>query len=465
MRSFRRFALAVFGMQALLGCGQVSNEVTANDGGSRADAAGEGSSDGGANARGAAGASSAGAIGGGAGTAQGEDPGPDALPWKSGSRLRARVWDGGDGAQLFIDWFDTMLGIPCTFAKGPEGVEYCMPALGSVQYCPPDRDYDSREPHYDFSRFVAAVERIDLSTRPLSARILFGEDGSRENAGLFDVAHGTPCMPLPDQAATCLPPHSAIVYPEQPSSCPYFDVDCSACPRAGFAWRGVEPWESVIGCESVVDTFTFLPASANAFECLGLHSHCANVAVSDKTYAKTSIKRWGTGKLRAEFYVDSAGRPVRNIKPPSGRTDEPGTLFRRPHPGFFDENLKIACGPPEASQQGGKARCVPFAYVEVRDASNEWQCASLGFADSECSIPIILSDGCGSPVCDERFWAVISDQVYEAGPELDLRHAYHQTPSGECESQGIDRIFVTAFSTIGPAMPLASLPSVSAYTE
>jgi hypothetical protein len=46
----------------------------------------------------------------------------------SGSRLRARFYDGGGGALLFRGWFDSELGLPCAFTRTPNGPMRCLPA-------------------------------------------------------------------------------------------------------------------------------------------------------------------------------------------------------------------------------------------------------------------------------------------------------------------------------------------------
>ena len=46
----------------------------------------------------------------------------------SGSRVRAMFYDGGGGALLFRGWFDSELGIPCTFARTRNGTMRCLPS-------------------------------------------------------------------------------------------------------------------------------------------------------------------------------------------------------------------------------------------------------------------------------------------------------------------------------------------------
>ena len=57
---------------------------------------------------------------------------PDAVtenstPWTSGARLRAKVLNGGEGAQLFVEWQDTVLRLPCSFTTAIDGRLRCLP--------------------------------------------------------------------------------------------------------------------------------------------------------------------------------------------------------------------------------------------------------------------------------------------------------------------------------------------------
>lgn len=60
------------------------------------------------------------------GSETGDGPGI-APPFRSGSRLRARYLDGGVGARELLAWFDTELGVECSFQFGPDGELRCMP--------------------------------------------------------------------------------------------------------------------------------------------------------------------------------------------------------------------------------------------------------------------------------------------------------------------------------------------------
>ena len=58
-------------------------------------------------------------------------------PWASGSRLRAKVLDGGGGARTFETWRDTELGVDCRFATAEDGQLRCVPDSQDVSYLDP----------------------------------------------------------------------------------------------------------------------------------------------------------------------------------------------------------------------------------------------------------------------------------------------------------------------------------------
>jgi hypothetical protein len=60
---------------------------------------------------------------------------PAAL-YKSGTRLRARVTDGGGGARRFDRWYDTQLETPCTFQPATDGVRRCLPMADTINGVP-----------------------------------------------------------------------------------------------------------------------------------------------------------------------------------------------------------------------------------------------------------------------------------------------------------------------------------------
>lgn len=50
-----------------------------------------------------------------------------ALGYENGSRLRARVLVGADGSRQFYGWWDSTLGLSCSFRKAGDGSQRCLP--------------------------------------------------------------------------------------------------------------------------------------------------------------------------------------------------------------------------------------------------------------------------------------------------------------------------------------------------
>ena len=55
----------------------------------------------------------------------------DALKHVSGSRLKARWLEGGDGSRQFVDWWDTVLQKACTVHLAADGEYRCLPKMNS----------------------------------------------------------------------------------------------------------------------------------------------------------------------------------------------------------------------------------------------------------------------------------------------------------------------------------------------
>ena len=73
-------------------------------------------------------ASGAGGAGAGGGDAGGAGGGGEASPFfGDGSRLEANYFDYGGGARQFLDWFDTTLGVSCSFQRFATGDIACVP--------------------------------------------------------------------------------------------------------------------------------------------------------------------------------------------------------------------------------------------------------------------------------------------------------------------------------------------------
>ena len=64
-----------------------------------------------------------------------EDTQPAPVPYfRSGSRLRARVFASDGGARVFRGFHDTSLDMACTPMRAPDGNYRCAPPLGRVAY-------------------------------------------------------------------------------------------------------------------------------------------------------------------------------------------------------------------------------------------------------------------------------------------------------------------------------------------
>lgn len=67
-------------------------------------------------------------------TTAGEPQAPAVGVHESGTRLRARILDAGDGATLFQAWWDTELELECQIAIAPDGIARCLPTPRSVAF-------------------------------------------------------------------------------------------------------------------------------------------------------------------------------------------------------------------------------------------------------------------------------------------------------------------------------------------
>src|SRR4051794_624092 len=111
---------------------------------------------------------------------------PPETPWTSGSRLRARVLDGGEGARLFVEWMDTELAMSCAFVPAEDGELRCLPthaqsANAEALYA----DAQCTERVFELEAGLANVRHYDRYLRvttgscdevgPFAAKMLLGE--------------------------------------------------------------------------------------------------------------------------------------------------------------------------------------------------------------------------------------------------------------------------------------------------
>lgn len=186
---------------------------------------------------------------------------PALTSWKSGTRLRARIYDAGGGAVRLAGWHDTKLDVDCTFERAEDGAYHCMPRGASVSshfadaackepaaYVLPDCGNAPRYARkvidecaskvqvfeiraridavyasyrgcrvetdtqsYAFysiapvaaSTWVRAEEEIEPRSDQLGARVLVAEDGAREVVDLVDSARQVACGA--DASGRCVP--------------------------------------------------------------------------------------------------------------------------------------------------------------------------------------------------------------------------------------------------------------------
>lgn len=86
---------------------------------------------GGSSSAGVGGSSSAGV--GGSSTGPGSGGGESSIAsYISGSRLRARYYDGDDGSRQYVGWYDSDLDANCVFNFGSDAVRRCLPSPFSI---------------------------------------------------------------------------------------------------------------------------------------------------------------------------------------------------------------------------------------------------------------------------------------------------------------------------------------------
>lgn len=406
-----------------------------------------------------------------AGTPPTEDPSIRAIAWKSGSRLRARIIDGGGGAALFVAWVDTRLGKDCAFKMASDGGFRCLPVDASTPA--PSDDPVCRTTAAvpdDVTQYVAATEIVDARTTPLAARVLVGEDGSRENSGLFDQLHQTSCVPAKalvadTQATTCLPLNVAPIAPGSTSQPCVLDLpSCRACPAAAFHVGSLRR-VGALACD--VEFVPFRLTGAVVASCSGGRT-CPGLAVADNSFPRADVTRVGTGPLRSLQFTDAAGRPVRNLMPVPDSYLQAVAAFPRAQNAFEDGALGVPCLPETSGSFAG--RCVPAPSVVAVPGS---MCHLIRFSDDACTKPVYVTGGC-SPVdsCNGRTWLADPGidaheaRVYELGDVVDIRKVYRGRPGACAEDTSIDwERTVNVVRMLGRAIPATELPTVVERVE
>jgi len=104
--------------------------------------------------------------------------------WQSGTRLRARVLDGGGGASLFSTWFDSERNVECSWAQTAEGAVRCLPRQVSL-------------PYQLYADATCSTSRVVMESdcAPASPYVTFYESGAI-NPTVYRLGEVLP-MPLP----------------------------------------------------------------------------------------------------------------------------------------------------------------------------------------------------------------------------------------------------------------------------
>lgn len=119
--------------------------------------------------------------------------------YRSGTRLRAYVYDGGDGASVLSTWFDSELVLYCRFRRTTDGTYRCVPPFGSFAFAD-DACTDAvlawGTPALGTippGRFVAAPTRVD---DPVPAAYEVDFTDVRTAAMLYTHRPDGSCVPL-----------------------------------------------------------------------------------------------------------------------------------------------------------------------------------------------------------------------------------------------------------------------------
>jgi hypothetical protein len=371
------------------------------------------------------------------------------LPFRSGERLRARLWGDRDGAANFDGWYDSLLELACEFRTAEDGLLRCLPVT-SIN-CPSASPTNEADP----SEFVAGEAKLEPSSLPgLDVRTIVAEDGAwfiqAVHSEEFDsdcllarTDRGTVCLPLnktdaidPDvfgDASCELPAVTSALGPSG-ESCDrdpeFFLAEAEGCPYSPRPVYAVG--ETVAG--------EFRPAASGCVEIRvpGDETRLVGEAIPSSRFVALEDKLVGRGLMRARYASDRE-RPL---------------LVGE---AFFDAATGDLCH--NFGSCDGTIRCVAETSLKMRyeDAA----CTKLLFDYSPPSIPT----PCGSDVPARRV-AMHSDgdsclEYFEVGARV-LPEAVYTTYGGGCEQIAPER--GTLYYELRP-LPDSAMPIVEYYTE
>ncbi len=357
-----------------------------------------------------------------------------ALPWTSGTRLRARVTTV-DTARTFAGWHDLMLGVDCSFAVASDGKIRCLPddaassfyddvnctsAVGAIAsgkspkylsepaaafvcgkgtafylpgavYTPASLfqfDGTSCQPaggtsagftyvhlgaQVDPGTFVAATEALEPRGARLSARQYIGSDGSKEDIGMQDTARGSSrcsARDVRDGTYACLP--DDLAYQEVFFS----DAQCQALV-------GFHPGYAQQVCDrtptAIQDSTPNSPGKNYSFFEVGAKvtgTIYENNGASCSPYVAPA-------SLGATYYATGAPIPLSAFAPFTLKNEGTGRVLLSVARtdsgalgaviGFFDSAKNTTCSVQRAGD--GQMRCVSRTLLQVNSFSDD-QCSA-----------------------------------------------------------------------------------------
>jgi hypothetical protein len=354
----------------------------------------------------------------------GIDAGPVVQDWQSGSRLRARV-RSGEGASIFIGWFDSKFNQACAFARAEDGLLRCLPDTHAIvtyadSACTQPLDVSGTAPQptplygtssdvcdrtvyraegnvtalrneyvrstgggctftnqsgweyegatrVDPSEFVAAT----ISTRPidaaLEARVLVADDGAQRVLGGRDIAHDAPCTlgSAADGTSVCAPSTDWKLPLGTCAGASFSLCASSPAPTAVSVPLGCGVIGAMLGpsnvCKTSAEIATYFPA--DTFALLAL-----------------DVQPLGGGRLRPLF-ATRAGIPITANA-------------------FWDTAIQDVCTGPD--------RCLPKAVFYGLNGGGH-------YSDAACTKPAIVDDG---STCSATSWVQRSEGYYKRAEPL-----------------------------------------------
>jgi hypothetical protein len=272
-------------------------------------------------------------------------------PFTSGERLRARVFDGGDGAVAVYEWHDAELDTACGFRVASDGAYRCLPW--------------TRDARASYTR----TDVVYLDAGCSEAVVLFKAD-----AALPEYTLGDPEVVPCTQGADRYPAHRVgEVVPELTRETYYRDgslcrwlgpVSLSASSLTAARLGEVVPPEVFVAAERVP---TKSSERLSPIDLQGADGSRERVGVWDSEEPGECVPLWGDGAPcvppRVAWYVDDFFT--------DGSCTEPQAYVSGASPLNGGAGIDPSCPPPEVAVRSARSGgvCSDFAYTFHRVGS------------------------------------------------------------------------------------------------